>query len=320
MKKQGIIFSIAMLGVLGIGLLMFMFVIIDGGFSMNGSIGFNRKLGLANTETISVEQVDRIEIDYKSDRVTFYKGDSEDLVLQEYWNRWDQSMQAHVSSDDGVISIKGGNRKGNGFFRYYRSEIKVYLPKSYQGDLVAAVTSGSLRSDEIIELKAVSMESNSGSIKMNRIGAAEINLKTSSGSIVIEEAEADTITGKSNSGRIQLDEVSGKMVLSTTSGSIKVEGRGYGEFKSSSGSVNIELDSLDGDLRVETNSGRIALELPEDQSFNFEANTTSGSIRTDFDQQLNFNKKRNSAMGGVGSEPGPDVILSASSGSIRVFR
>lgn len=339
MKRTGIVLGIVALCIVGAGLLVFMMTAITRGTGANELFTFGRKLELANTERMSVDKADKITISYYSDSITFYQGEGEELVLEEYMNNWDEGMFAEVAKDNGVVSVISGKRPAVRWFGGLQTEIKVYLPKSYHGSLEVSVSSGSMRSGQSFVLDEVNLKSGSGSIHMEGFtaekgvtascssGSLNINrietkgdcrLSANSGFINLENGIVKTLTGMVSSGSIKIENLEGAMDLSSDSGSIRVSGRGHGKLKSSGGSIKADFKELSGDLEMTSSSGEISLKLPQDLDFSMEANTSSGSIKTDFDDQLSFNKKGNLAKGQIGNGDGPAVRLNASSGGIKV--
>jgi DUF4097 and DUF4098 domain-containing protein YvlB len=106
---------------------------------------------------------------------------------------------------------------------------------------------------------AVEARTGSGSIRADGIGGA-FKAKTGSGSVRLVQNGPGDVIARSGSGSIDLKGIDGALLADAGSGGIKVEGRQAGPW---------ELD---------TGSGSIRIRLPEDASFELDAESNSGDI------------------------------------------
>ncbi|MGB8951702.1 MAG: DUF4097 family beta strand repeat-containing protein [Candidatus Aminicenantales bacterium] len=112
-----------------------------------------------------------------------------------------------------------------------------------------------------------------------------VDCKTISGSIEIQEITGDVFL-KSVSGTIEVSRIKGSIDAETTSGRIRLEDVDEAKVvkaKVLSGGVHYQGRVIPGGrYSLESLSGSVKVILPQDSSFEFEAETFSGHIETDF--------------------------------------
>jgi DUF4097 and DUF4098 domain-containing protein YvlB len=309
------------------------------GFSHGFSKGFS-KTNLVNTQNISLDEINSINILYQSDDVIFYPSDSEELVLKEYMNYTPDDNELSIINKSGSeLTIKNGRQKIRfTAFRLFSNStrVEIYLPDSYHNKLNVETSSGNINSDLSLNLSELAASSSSGNIKMNEVYSDRISASASSGNINFQVAEGNRQfsttsgnikvldgTGDSNfaasSGNITIEKASGYIEAEASSGNIDIiDSIGGGDISTTSGNIKFGLTSLTNDVELTASSGDVRVILPNDASFDFTAETSSGDIRTFFDDVLSYNKKGNEASGTVGSSPNIDVTIETSSGNVRV--
>lgn len=310
------------------------------GLSNGGiSFSFGPEMKLVKTESISLDGIDSINIEYSSENVDFYTSDTSELVFKEYMNyEPDDEELSQIETTGSSLTIKSGHRR---FIFLIMSaprsrRVEIYLPEGYTGELTVETSSGNIHSEQVLQLSQFTAISNSGNIKVNEVYACKITARSSSGNISFNVAEGNReisassgnikILGGSgdsvfhaSSGNISVQNAAGYMEASAHSGEIYIDGFSCGgSFKSTSGNIHLAFSSVTEDLKAHSSSGNISLTLPTDSSFQFSADTSSGNIHTFFDDALDYNKKGNSAHGVIRENPAVTIELKASSGNIRV--
>ena len=145
---------------------------------------------------------------------------------------------------------------------------------------------------------AVEARTGSGSIHAEGIGGA-FKAKTGSGSVRLTQNAPGDVVATSGSGSIVLRGIDGALRADAGSGSIKVEGRQAGRW---------ELD---------TGSGSIRIHLPEDASFELDAESNSGNI--DINHPLTVKGKiSDDHLKGQVRGGGPLLNVRSGSGNIRI--
>jgi hypothetical protein len=337
MKKVIIAFIIAF-ATIAVGLICLLTYSIN-----HGTIGYTYKsssMKLVNTQNISLDSIDEIDISYRSDDVTLHIGDSEDLILKEYMNYTPEDDElSRIDQSGSVLTIKNGKQVQRFIsfdFLSNGSRIEIYLPSNYSDKLSVETSSGNIDSSFPLKLSDFTATSTSGNIEIDEVYSDRISAAASSGNIRFQVAEGNrqfSVTSgnikvlggvgdssfASSSGNITIENASGNIEAEASSGNIDIiDSLGGGEIATTSGNIKVDLTSLTEDLEIHASSGDVRVMLPDSDSFNFTSQTSSGDIRTFFDDVLNYSKKGDEASGTVGANPEFDVTIETSSGNIRV--
>ena len=191
---------------------------------------------------------------------------------------------------------------------------------SYEIVVPAATTvkaktgSGSVRIDDISA--PVDVHTGSGSIRLENIGGP-VTSRAGSGSISADGV-AGAFEAHTGSGSISLTQAApGDVDVSTGSGSSSLRGIA-GSVRASAGSGRITVEgSPDGDWDLHTGSGGVRLSLPDDASFNLDAESNSGGIEIDHpltvDGRISKRHIRGQVRGG-----GSLIEIDTGSGGIRI--
>ena len=104
--KRTIVILIVVLALLALALLGVMIAgIVNGGLNL-GRV-WPGSAGLVNTQTLSLEGVDTLSVDYISESVRFYAGNGDEVVVKEYMNRDEQELFARITREGGTLRIDG---------------------------------------------------------------------------------------------------------------------------------------------------------------------------------------------------------------------
>lgn len=292
---------------------------------------------LVNTQNISLDGISGISIKGNSCDVIFLQSESDEMIIKEYVSSRNKKESFVTASVEGKTLNLKANKNDRTFFvlgsnyRYF----EVYLPESFAGALDVDTNSGDISADTDLMLTEMKISSSSGYVNLQKVTADTISIETSSGDVNADAlyGEKDIFTRSgyvkvkegsgdakmdASSGDITVGNHSGHLDIKTSSGYVKAEGlRGSASVNTSSGDVRLEFIEATGDLEVTASSGYIICDLPEDLSFDFQAETNSGEIITNFDDSLGFNKKGTEASGTVGETADISVKVKTSSGDIK---
>lgn len=238
------------------------------------------KAKLVNTQSIGLDDINSILIEYKSDDIMFYSSDTEELVLKEYMSFTptdDQLAMIKKNGNDLIIKGDRGNFNFSFFGSSYYNYVEIYLPESYTDQLSVATSSGNIETDLQFNLNSFEASSISGDISLNEITGDMINLSSSSGNITFSRIQCQsTFETTSTSGDIILKEVIAKDIhVTTTSGNISI-GNGEGNRFITSSSGDIQLLDGRGNSDVSTNSGTITMKNTDGI---FHVSSSSGDLK-----------------------------------------
>lgn len=253
--------------------------------------GISSSAGLSDTMNFSIGEIENIEMDLMSESVQLEITNDSKISVELYC---DDNVKPTVKVEKKVLKIE--SKKSKSIFSFGNRRVVVKIPASANIDNLDI---GCL----------------SGYINLNGLEAEGIDCRSTSGSVTAEACKADSIDLQSQSGTVKIincesKELDGK----STSGSVNVTGAfSQVDLHSTSGSVRAELHrQLDGDSEISSVSGSVHLVMPRKSNMEIKYSTGSGSYKNEL---TGTSGKRGTDV--VGSN-GPKVVLSTTSGSIRV--
>lgn len=284
----------------------------------------------------------RLVLNATAGNVTLVRGDANTITIEEThhgfgWTRATarrkaEEFQPQVSQSGDTIELTEPGWNSGLFSRDPYSDYRVTMPanvevrvKTGKGNIEGSALAGPLE-----------LRSGSGNVRLSEIDG-KLTINVGSGSVTVAESSLSEVQIKSGSGDIQIDGVQGPLSASTGSGSISVANvrdtlltltTGSGDIKVSdaedatlalktgSGSINFAGSLGDsGAHSAMTASGNLSLTLPDDASFQLEAQTSFGGI--DLPRDWNVSGQDKSRSGKVG-RGGPTLQLNTSSGDIQI--
>lgn len=273
--------------------------------------------GAANELEFSLSGISQVTISYDEEPITFFAGDSDELIIKEYMTDNDKRYYAKVEEASGNIKISEGRKpifKDN-FSRY----VEVYLPASYQNNLTVTTTNGDIDLSALdLDLSALRVDSTSGTVQVGCATAEKIHLSSTSGTINIDDITAESIRLETTSGNVICEKLSGNVTYTSTSGNAEFsDAIGFGSYRAdNSGKLQVTYTDVTGDLSLFNKNDTIDLTLPANLSFEFQATTKNGSISTSFQGSITVNGDTTSGI--VGNDPTAVVKVETKNGNIEV--
>lgn len=272
---------------------------------------------MANELQFSLNEVSELTISYDEEKITFFEGDSDELVIREYMTVNKSSYYAKVNQRSDSIHISEGDKPffKSGFSRY----IEVYLPASYHQNLTITTTDGDIDlSNFDLDVSMLRVDSTSGTVQLNSATASAIHLSSTSGTLKLGSIQAEQIKLETTSGNVICSELNGDVTYTSTSGNADIKSViGSGSYKANnSGKLNVAYTSVAGNLSFFNKNDNIDLTIPTDLEFNFEATTKNGSISTTFQESITINGRMTS--GTVGDNPTVTIKVETNNGNIQV--
>lgn len=270
-----------------------------GGFNMSPS-------KVQKEESVSIDGINKISLDFSSSDIEIIPTDEADLkVIQKADNKLKENDKFVITKNENTIEVKK-NRWNIGFniFNFsFGEKIEVYIPKSYNKDLDAKLSSGNMIMNSDITLNNINYKQSSGNFQgRSNITANQITLKSSSGNINIDGLFVKSYDISQTSGNTEIKSLSGS-----------------GEIQGVSGNIKVNYKDISDYTDVKITSGNVKITLPKEMSFNFEGHSTSGNINSDFD--MNYKDKRGSSgVAKVGDGPYKKISANTVSGNISISR
>jgi hypothetical protein len=142
-------------------------------------------MNMVNEQRIAAEQINRIEILYRSENMTIFSSHTEALVIKEYMTEDKSEYYAVISKTGNAVRVEGGERPigGNAGFLSpaFNARVEVYIPDGK--DVNIQTTSGSIEAEDQCVCSKINLESSSGGIVVNSITADMVSIKATSGGV-----------------------------------------------------------------------------------------------------------------------------------------
>lgn len=245
---------------------------------------------------IPVDGIESTSVLYgmNSNDIYLYESDKDAIIVREYSSTELSGKELSTIKVDGSrLEVRGARRNYSsfGFFwfgngvSYNRHYTEVYLPASYQGELLLETSSGEIVSELAVNsAKDVSITSSSGDVEFPSVAAENVFVNTSSGHVKVEDIQAgtDASMGKisigTSSGDVDVKELTGRTDIECSSGNVTVDTiTGDAQLITSSGDINIK--ELTGQAKTECSSGYLSIgTLTGDAQFK----TTSGDVEVQY--------------------------------------
>lgn len=143
------------------------------------------------------------------------------------------------------------------------------------GELTAHSNSGSIKLTKIGGAKTIDAKSGYGSVTIRDAAAELLKAESSSGIVEIVDSKAKEIQSSSSYGKLVFERVSGRVAGKTSSGSVHLTDAAAESFKLESGYGSITVEKVSGDLTASTASGSVNI---SDFKGSVDAQTQYGSV------------------------------------------
>ena len=274
-------------------------------------------LRLVNELHFPLDAASEIQISYDEEPITFFKSETNKLIIKEYMTSDRERYYANVAQDRESITISEGAKP---FFQGdFSRSIEVYLPTSYHQTLTVTTTDGDIDCTQTeFSLETLRMDSTAGTVQLDTVAASQIYLSTTKGTLDIGSLEANQIDITTTSGEVTCEKLNGAVTYKTTSGNADIKAAvGSGSYRAeNSGTLNVVYTEVIGNLSFFNKNDAVQITLPKDLEFYFIATTKNGSISTPV--QADTVVDGGTTKGTVGSNPTATVELETKNGRIEV--
>lgn len=228
---------------------------------------FNNNHTINDTESHNIESINKITVNSKITDVNILKSDTSELKAEfkgKYSSNDSNSIKLNITADNGELIIETQNATNN----VYSSDLtlNLYIPESYKGDISISSVSGDIKSERVLELNSLRIETVSGDVKFNSISASTLTANLTSGDIEFNKLNTNTASLKTISGDIKVE----SYVVALT-------------VDSSSGSIDMNLTEIKGASTINSVSGDVEIAIEVSNNLFLEGKTTSGSIEVSSD-------------------------------------
>lgn len=281
--------------------------------------GGGQSLQMANELRFTIANLSDLTISYDEEKLTFFTGDGDELVVREYMTANKSSYHARVDQRKDSIKISEGGKPffKSGFLRC----VEVYLPADYEGNLTITSTDGDIDlSDVELNLSALRIDSASGNVDLKMAEAEIIHLSSTRGTLKTGNLKAGQIRLETTSGNTVCERLEGDVTYTSTSGNAEIKSAvGSGSYKAdNSGKLDVVYLEVTGDLYLFNKNDDVHITLPANLEFEFQAATKNGSISTSFPEAVTVDGR--TIKGTVGSQPTVTIEVETKNGNIEVIR
>jgi DUF4097 and DUF4098 domain-containing protein YvlB len=218
----------------------------------------SENLSLVNTQTLSLEGIEVLSINYGGDEVILRESETSELIIREYMEKDRPRYYAVITHSAGTLSIKRGSRPWLPWF-WKTARAEIYLPQNFRKNIKISNSSGVFRSEmDILDYKTIDVSVNSGSAFFKSLSAETLSIHLSSGDVYIGIAGGNSLISLS-SGRLQIGELTGtehRVRISSGRARIGVL-QGTSSLEVSSGGIAVEY--IMGNTAIEISSGNIQI-------------------------------------------------------------
>lgn len=299
-----------------------------GGAQSMWNINMDVKVGseLLTTVPSPAEGVKRLTVTAGSPSVQIIAVDGDTFTAHHYGAKdtpADEWVTVRRDGDTLRVEIPRVNRVYVGVW-FVNERLVLEVPRDWIGTVNAETSSGSLNIEDSFSWKDTSLQTSSGSLRVDRTLTIDgpFRAKTSSGSLNLDELTAASADLQTSSGSLRANRsiaVTGAFRAQTSSGSLHMDGltADSAELQTTSGSLNADGRlTLTGALTAETTSGSLRLS-GDVQAQSVRASTSSGHLTVNHAETETFDLT--STSGGIsGGEISGRGQMKSSSGSIRV--
>lgn len=184
------------------------------------------------------------------------------------------------------IEIKAKNNRGRTRGSRSLSDLTVNVPRG--GELEIVTVSGNIEMQDL-NGSWVRATSISGDVELVNVLPTRLSVETVSGTQRMDAGGRSESRMKSVSGNIYAENLAGRIHLSTVSGNGELSAGEVEEtdMETVSGRISARLQPLaQARIQLSSHSGELRLKLPEDVPLDFRANSFSGNISNDFGGEI----------------------------------
>lgn len=223
---------------------------------------FNNKHTINDTESRNIESINKITVNSKITDVNILKSNTSELKAElkgKYSSNDSNSIKLNITEDNGELIIETQNTPNN----VYSSDLalNLYIPESYKGDILISSVSGDIKSERVLELNSLRIETVSGNVKFNSVSASTVTANLTSGDIEFNNLNSNISSLKTISGDIKVKSYIGALTVDSTSGSI-----------------DMNLTEIKGASTINSASGDVEIAIEVSNNLSLEGKTASGSI------------------------------------------
>lgn len=242
--------------------------------------GFGGSTEIVKEQEFDLTDISRLTLNFVAGDVEIKYSDNDKLKVIQYSNQSRKNNLFDSKQSGKSLEIVEYERTQWFSFGFDFSKFEIYLPASYEGDMVIKNVSGSIDVYDYYQWNTAEVKSTSGKIHFyDEIISDQMNFKSVSGDIISSQLQTKNIELKTTSGKIEVEAVVGDVNASSVSGRI-VMNQVVGKLNASTTSGKIEINQFTilNDSSLKSVSGKIKVHFSSDVNCRMEASSVSGNI------------------------------------------
>ena len=217
--------------------------------------------------------------------------------------------ECEVRNENGLLTITVKHIRsffGFNFGRNSNTEVTVYLPAQFGGDIKVDASAGNIFAKGISG--NLNLDTSAGNVTVNEHWGNRVRIDTSAGHVELTLANkyTDYVNIDTSAGNVTVrgDEI-GRLIVDTSAGKVDVDVmklKGDAKLDTSAGSVTLRAREVGGNVTLDTSAGSIHAYLPADINCRIEARKPSvGSLENQLrgNPQSPFRLKADTSVGSI---------------------
>ncbi|GIP40449.1 hypothetical protein J31TS4_37290 [Paenibacillus sp. J31TS4] len=270
---------------IGFGFMLLLVLLLSGAFAFKGSWLDYRLAVLEQVEEADSGDIESVRVETTTVDVKVVRGSGSRIQARLYGQVNESRLKEYKLEkrvNGGKLELIVKEKTHSWQFGVNRSpDLEIELPEKLYNEL------------------AISMET--GDLAIKGVSAKMVDVTTSTGDIELERLTADRVRADSTTGDTRIASVEGELDLSATTGDVTLDLREL--------SRNVSVGTTTGDIRL-----RIA---GTPQAMRLDMKATTGETVSQLKQMDYTKREEHRIVGSLGSG-GPEVLLTATTGDIRL--
>lgn len=255
---------------------------------MEGDLSFMKNIFCKNANYEKVvhngsDVFTSVEIDVSTNHVQFFKSFDESYNIEYYESKNDKfnfSVQDEKLILKSVYKFKFFNW---GFKSREVSQINIYLPMSFNGNIYAHTSTGSVIIDGF-NVEQIYIKATTGYLKAaNCIINGKFDVITTTGAAEIANIKSQSLVADSTTGKIKISNVTveNDSIIRSSTGSIMIDNFSSNSIECSASTGSIEFGkTICPNINVRTSTGSIKMDIIGNKDdYKADVTTTTGSIK-----------------------------------------
>ncbi|MCF6515725.1 DUF4097 family beta strand repeat protein [Lactobacillus sp. S2-2] len=288
--------------------------------SDNGN--YRTEKNLINEINYSVEDLERIDIDYDNANISFHlnMNDQDKVAIKEYYIKNNVEYISKSNLSGGTLKLKQGLIPKKLWFSS-KLNVDIFVPIKYYGDFRVRLNEGQVYFDSIKNVGIVMLETKNATVRVDSCNINAMSVISKNGAVNVQNSITNrALRIKTKKGSIKLNRIFSDLYqIEQKSGRIRANGiSGHGYFNGQNSSMKVSFNEVNGNIIGNVETGSIHFDFDPNYDFNFDISCQNGSIST---PEIAEYKRKDDRItqGTIGSNPEYSVKAYIKSGIVNLL-